>query len=118
MKKYFSLSTIFFLLLISFNVNAQKMESGHFFVGPEVSGYNLDKGNGDRIVTVEVKFKKPFENKPNIVFTVTQVEADKNTNLRYTVESSFISQDGFLIKVKTWSDCKIYGLGGFWIAHE
>ncbi len=118
MKKYFSFLTIIFILLISFTSNAQKMESGSFFVGPEISGYNLDKGNGDRIVTVEIKFKKPFENKPNVIFSVAQVDADKNTNLRYTVESSFVSQEGFLIKVKTWSDCKIYGLGGYWIAYE
>ncbi|NPV11531.1 MAG: hypothetical protein HPY57_07055 [Ignavibacteria bacterium] len=49
---------------------------------------------------------------------VNQIDADKTTNLRYKVEATTVSRDGFALKITTWGDTKIFGIGGFWIAHQ
>jgi hypothetical protein len=67
---------------------------------------------------INVEFSKPFEKKPNVLVCVNQVDADKTTNLRYKVEATAISRDGFILKIITWGDTKIFGIGGFWIAHQ
>jgi hypothetical protein len=45
------------------------------------------------------------------------LDATTQTNIRYNVSPISISRDGFTIKVATWSDSKLYGIGGYWIAH-
>lgn len=81
-------------------------------------GFNLDKGNGERVVTISDDFPNPFEKKPIVMVGVNQIDADKTTNLRYKVEATTVSRDGFALKITTWSDTKIFRIGGFWIAHQ
>lgn len=107
------LITLFFFL----NASAQ-IQSGTWSVKEGQAGYNLHTNQGERAMTISIKFPSPFENKPKVALSVTQIDADKNANQRYNVEAISISRDGFTIKVRTWADSKVFSISGYWIAHE
>ncbi|MEP0859928.1 MAG: hypothetical protein HRF52_00650 [Ignavibacterium sp.] len=116
MKNLLSLTailTLFFLI----NTSAQ-VQSGTWSVKEGQAGYNLHTNQGERAMTISVRFPTPFENKPKVALSVTQIDADKNANQRYNVEAISISRDGFTIKIRTWSDSKVFSISGYWIAHE
>ncbi|MGQ9799991.1 MAG: H-type lectin domain-containing protein, partial [Ignavibacterium sp.] len=116
MKKLIAVLTLFVALTAM--VSAQsRVQSGTWSVNPSVAGYNMDKNTGERTVTINVEFPKPFDTKPTVFLSVTQLDADKDTNARYNVEAMSVSRDGFTIKVKTWADSKIYSISGYWLAH-
>ena len=107
--------SIFFLSL-TVSISAQTMQSSSWSVNQSLSGYSLDKNNGERTITLEVKFETPFTKKPQIVLSVTQIDSDQKTNQRYNVEAISISRDGFTIKVRTWADSKLFSISGYWFA--
>jgi hypothetical protein len=113
MKTVFSLLIIFGLFTA---LSAQQVESGKFSANSSMSGYTLHENEGERSYTMEVTFAQPFDKKPEVIVAVSLVDGSKETNLRYQVEANAVSRDGFLIKMRTWSDSKIYGLAGSWIA--
>ena len=92
--------------------------SGKYNANTNSSGYTLDKGSGDRTYTVEVSYPTGFDKKPTVVANVSTIDAEKTTNVRYSVEVTAVSRDGFIIKITTWGDSKIYGIGGSWIAYS
>jgi len=111
--------SVFFAVCLTFvSVFAQSgIQSGKFTANASTEGYTLNKNSGDRSVSIEIAFPKPCETKPVIVLSVTSIDADKSTNVRYSVEAVSVSRDGFTIKVSTWSDSKIHGVTGQWIAY-
>ena len=113
-------TTLFLLLTLGFATTlfAQQIQSGLFEASVSSEGYTLDKNSGDRIYTVEVRFEKPFETIPHVICGVNKMDADVKTNLRLDVTATAISRDGFVLRIKTWSESKLYGVGGCWIAHE
>lgn len=119
MKK--ALFTVLFLVLavgFSTSLYAQQIQSGIFDADYNTSGFTLHENSGDRIFTHEVRFEKPFETIPNVVLGINKLEADKDTNVRVDVTATAVSRDGFVIRMKTWSDTKIIVVGGSWIAHS
>ncbi len=113
------LNILFLSLILITAVNAQtKTQSGSWSVNQSVSGFELDKNEGERSVTIEIKFEKPFISKPQIFLTTTQVDASKEVNLRYNIKTISISRDGFTIKVSTWADSKIFSMSGYWLANK
>ena len=117
MKKL-SFVILFFVIFCAFGSLAysQEMQIAVFSYASGVEGYTLDKGSGERTLTVEITFPKPFEVKPDVFLTLNTVDADKSANLRLTMKAISISRDGFSIQVKTWGDSKINSVGGNWIA--
>lgn len=117
MKK--SVVLVFAILFFGFAalVSAQTVQSGSWSITPATPGYSLDKSTGERTMTVDIDFDSPFDSKPNVVLSVTQIDSDKEFNQRYNVEAISISRDGFTLKIRTWADSKIFSLSGFWLAH-
>ncbi len=113
------LTSLFVLLIISSGtILAQtQIQSGKFSANKSVQGYTLDQNVGDRSMTMEVTFVKPFDKKPNITLSVIMIDAETKSNIRYNVEAASISRDGFTIKLSTWSDTKILGIAGNWMAY-
>lgn len=109
------LLVVIFLLLTA-SVFAQQVQTGTYRFDRNLSDYTLDKNDGDRVVQMEVSFPKPFEVKPEVLVSVNFIDGDKATNLRYEVKTLSVSRDGFLVQVKTWSDTKIFAIGGGWMA--
>lgn len=118
MKKFFALTTVIFFVALSTSLFAQsQVESGKFSANTSSQNYTLDKNSGDRSYTIEITFPKPFETKPNVVLAVSQLDAATSTNIRYNVEAVSVSRDNFTVKISTWSDSKILGISGTWLAH-
>ena len=117
MKRYGSVIAVAVVLLFGMTAFAQTtVESGKFSLNQSTPEYNLHQNTGERTLTIEVKFTKKFETKPEILLGVNAIDADNKTNLRYQVEVSFVSNEGFLLKVKTWADSKVYAISGSWMA--
>lgn len=118
MKKVTILAVTIIIVTLTSLVSAQTVvQSGRWGTSVDVSGYNLNANSGDRTMTIEVNFKNPFDVKPEIILSVTRIDAGNNTNQRYNVEVMSVSRDGFTIKVNTWSDSKIFSISGYWLAH-
>ncbi len=119
MKNFF-LTALFALLFFGSNaLFAQaQIQTGKFSANSSVQGYTLDQNSGDRSMTISITFAKSFEKKPQVTLSVIMLDADTKSNIRYNVEASSVSRDGFTIKISTWSDTKILGIAGNWMAHS
>ncbi|MEM6738235.1 MAG: H-type lectin domain-containing protein [Bacteroidota bacterium] len=118
MKSFIKLGLWSLFLIISLSNHAQEIQSGIFKLNRDVREFNLSENEGPRGFGYEIKFKTPFEEKPEIMLSVTSVDANTRVGIRYRVETGFVTNEGFLIKVGTWGDSKIYALEGQWIAIE
>lgn len=112
-----SLFVLVFILGSSYSFSQTHIQSGTFILNTETEGYSLNKLTGDRSVIKEITFDKPFDKKPKVVISVTSLDSDTKTNIRYRIEAISISRDGFTVKLSTWSDSKIFALNGNWIAY-
>ncbi len=118
MKKLISaVFIVLFLSLPTSTFSQSKFVTGKYTANTNNSGFTLDKNTGPRTYSMEVNFLNPFESRPEVIVTVSILDADKATNVRYNVEATAISRDGFTIKITTWDDSKIFGIGGNWIAY-
>lgn len=116
MKQLSVLAAFVFFAAFTSIATAQ-IQSGSWATQAGEASYNLNSNTGDRAVTIEVNFDKPFDVKPKVILSVTQLDADKAFNPRYNVEVLSVSRDGFTIKVRTWADSKIFGISGYWLAY-
>ncbi len=118
MKNLFFISSLLLVFgLTTLSFAQAQVESGKWGVNTSNTGYTLDGNEGDRSMTIDVSFDVPFDEKPDIILGVTMMDATTQTNTRYNVSPMSVSRDGFTVKVATWSNSKIYGIGGYWIAH-
>ena len=117
MKKL-SVVLFFFVLFCALGSLAysQEMQIVPFNFAAGSEGFSLDKGSGDRTLSVEITFPKPFDVKPDVVLSLNSIDADKGANLRIAMKAISISRDGFTIQIKTWGDTKINSVGGYWMA--
>lgn len=115
MKKLYLIS--FLLLFIGFASAQTLVQSGQWTVSSASDKYSLDSNQGERTMTLDVDFDRPFETKPDVFLSVTLGDLSNATNARFTVEAMSVSRDGFTIKVRTWADSKIFSIGGYWLAH-
>lgn len=116
MKKLLVLAVVLFFVAFSTVISAQT-QSGQWTTKAGDSGYNLDTNTGERSMTIEVNFKNPYDVKPKVMISVTQIDADKGFNTRYNVEVLSVSRDGFTVKIRTWADSKVYSISGYWLAY-
>jgi hypothetical protein len=116
MRKLSVLAVVLFVVAFSVLASAQT-QSGQWSSTASDPGFTLDKNTGERTVTIEVDFKSPYEAKPKVMISVTHVDTDKGFNTRYNVEVISVSRDGFTVKIRTWSDSKVFGISGYWLAY-
>lgn len=116
MKHISILSVILFFVAFTAITSAQT-QSGQWISKSGDAAYNLDANTGERSTTLEVNFPIPYEVKPKVIVSVSQIDSDKQFNTRFNVEVLSVSRDGFTVKVKTWADSKIYSIGGYWLAY-
>ena len=118
MKIFHTPIFLFLFIILAGYLSAQNMQSSSWSVNQSLAGYSLDTNSGERTMTIDIDFETPFKEKPQIFLSVAQIDADKESNLRYNVEAISISRDGFTIKVRTWSDSKLFSISGYWVATE
>jgi len=131
MKK--SLAVLFFLftLFLTSTSNAQ-VQGGTFFVDKGTKNFTLNDNEGKREVFLEISFSKPFANKPTVLTSLSllditgekydiqpnQNKTIENNGLKFVVEASGVSRDGFVLKISVWGKTKINAVGGNWFAFE
>lgn len=116
MRRLSVLTAVLFFIVFAVMVSAQT-QSGQWLSKAGDKDYSLDSNSGERSTTLEVNFPKPYDIKPKVVVTVSQLDSDKGFNSRYNVEVLSVSRDGFTVKIKTWADSKVYSIGGYWLAY-
>ncbi|MBN1300949.1 MAG: H-type lectin domain-containing protein [Melioribacteraceae bacterium] len=118
MKKLSFLLTLITVIFLFSTVNAQTIQTGKYEANYQAKGYSLNEGSGRRVHTIEVRFEKPFETTPEVIVTVTYLNADTKdgVRVRYEVGAKAISRDGFIIELATWDDSKVHGIRGDWLA--
>jgi hypothetical protein len=118
MKKMLFLITVLLAFgLVTTALGQTKVLSGKWSASDYTEGYTLAEHEGDRSVTISVNFLDPFENKPDVILGVIQLDATSESNVRYKVEALSVSRDAMTIKISTWAETKIYGIAGYWMAH-
>jgi hypothetical protein len=117
-KKLIYVPLIVALMGLAFSAFAQtQVQSGTWNANTNTEGYTLAENQGDRSVLVSVEFPEPFEVKPDVIVGITLLDATSETNVRYKVEVFSVSRDAMTLRISTWSDTKIFGINGFWMAH-
>ena len=116
MKK---LLLIFVIVIITSGVDFGQTQvlSGNWGASSDSKTYTLNQNTGERSITVEINFLKPFKVKPEVLVGLSSIDVDKSTAVRYSVKAISVSRDGFTVEVKTWGDTKINSITGFWLAH-
>lgn len=115
------MKTNLFLLVVLFaslfvSTSLSQSYIGTWQAKENIGSYNLHQGSGERMTTYSVKFPQPFAKVPEILLSVTQVDASSKTNVRYNVEVMHVDTDGFKIKIRTWADTQLFSISGFWFA--
>jgi hypothetical protein len=112
---------VLFLVIVTSSLAVVPAQStfltGKYTANLNSSNYTLDKNSGPRTYLVEINFLNPFESRPEVIVTVSSLDSDNGANLRFNVEATAISRDGFTVKITTWGDSKLFGIGGNWIAY-
>jgi hypothetical protein len=106
-----------FLMVSAVAFSQSQVLSGTWAASTDTKSYTLNANTGDRLITIQVNFLKPFESKPDVVVGISSIDVDKGTATKYAVKPISVSRDGFTVEVKTWGDTKIYSVTGFWVAH-
>ncbi|MFA7421805.1 MAG: H-type lectin domain-containing protein [Melioribacteraceae bacterium] len=116
MKKAF-LSIVVLLFAYSISFAQVQVQSGNFFYTKDSQNYTLHANQGKRIVEYEINFTKPFDKKPKVIIMPSLLDAEKATQVRYSIRASGVSRDGFVLIAEVWGDTQLASIGGFWLAH-
>ena len=95
---------------------AQTVQHGEFKLTIESEGWTLHQGEGTRTFQYIVTFDRPYESAPTMTYGVTGLDAGIEKNIRYTVKVEKVTITGFVIRITTWADSRIYGIYGNWLA--
>ena len=117
-KLSFTLALSVILLVAASVSNAQmKVQTGVWNADKNISNYMLASGGDmERTLSLNISFPKPFNSKPEVIFSVTRYDGDANINTRYDLKAVSVHKGGFTLEVKTWGGSKINLIGGTWMA--
>ncbi|MEG3663263.1 H-type lectin domain-containing protein [Celeribacter halophilus] len=73
-------------------------------------------GEGDRLVSANITFTKPFKEPPAVTLGVSGIDAERDHNLRFWIHARNVTEKGFTIEFSTWYDTHIARAGVSWQA--
>ncbi|WP_371168251.1 H-type lectin domain-containing protein [Aliiroseovarius sp. 2305UL8-7] len=73
-------------------------------------------GNGPRKLSKDVAFAEPFIASPSVHVSVSMWDLDKRTNARADIAAENITEKGFQIVFRTWSDTRVARVRVDWLA--
>lgn len=79
-------------------------------------GLPMWTGSGDRSVTVDIIFIRPFKESPEIMVAITGMDCDHTINQRYWLKATNIRTTGFTLEFSSWGDTRISRAGATWQA--
>ncbi len=65
------------------------------------------RGSGPRQSRAEVVFAKPYARPPHVQVSMSMWDISNNTNIRADVQAEDITETGFTIVFRTWSDTQV-----------
>ncbi|MGH2343033.1 H-type lectin domain-containing protein [Segnochrobactraceae bacterium EtOH-i3] len=80
------------------------------------AGWALGSGTGVRKITRSINFDPPFTGQPDVLLSLTMLDADRGANTRILLYPSSISAHHFDLVVQTWADTHICGVQVQWFA--
>lgn len=94
-----------------------KLQSGTVNNGYSETAWKLDEGSGERVFTRAVTFESKFANPPKVVIGLSGLDVNATKNNRVVVTAKNITDSGFQVEYKTWSDTILYGVWADWLAY-
>lgn len=79
-------------------------------------GLPMWTGEGDRSLHIPVLFQRAFSQAPNVTVGLSGIDAAHDQNLRFAMNATEITTDGFVIEIKTWGDTHIARASAAWQA--
>lgn len=73
-------------------------------------------GSGPRESRQSVVFDEPFAAAPSVMVTISMWDADRRTNLRADLTAEQVTETGFDLVFRTWSDTRIARIRADWTA--
>ena len=108
-------ANIFVILLIS-AIALARVEVGTFEKIYYKTGNKMETGTGDRKDVVDVNFTSTYDNPPKVSYSVTRLDIDQGTAVRYVVTIGNITTTGFQTTIGTWADTRVFSIAIAWIA--
>ncbi|KAF8455613.1 hypothetical protein BDZ91DRAFT_746404 [Kalaharituber pfeilii] len=75
----------------------------------------LTNAGGPKLIPIQ--FSQPFVRNAKVVLFINGMHFDKNYNRRINVEVVDATEKGFTLKLSTWEDTIVLGLGVTWVAY-
>jgi hypothetical protein len=95
------------------------MQVGVFQFQPQLTGWNLNSGTGQRSFrSPDINFQPPFPGTPQILLALSGIDSEHTANLRITVHPDDIEPEEFNIVVNTWDDTLIHSVNVTWLAFD
>ena len=99
------------------NCNCPLILSGTKGKGYWTTGHTLEAGPpGYRYDLVQVTFSRRFCKVPHVALSLRGFDTEHKINQRLVVTAETITTTGFIIRVATWADTKIYGVETGYVA--
>ena len=115
---YIIVGLLFVAHMMSPSSAAQSTQKGDFVADGNNEGWSLGAGTGSRTHIIFVKFTKPFDAPPVVMLSLTGHSSisGKDGQINLGIATDKVTNEGFVIKVSTWGDTKVYAVYGSWIA--
>lgn len=81
------------------------------------SGHAMITKKGYRYVAAYVKYNLKYTKTPSVLSSLNYVDSSSSRNLRIHCYASHVSKNGFLMRIITWSDSRIYGAICGYVVH-
>ena len=96
------------------------IESGKIFPSkkttPSWSLHYDDKGT--KVHTEKINFNKRFDSTPTVFVALSAQDVESSADLRLSVTTSNIDQNGFSLNFTRWHDTAVWGSCASWIAWD
>ena len=80
------------------------------------TGGDMWSGEGPRERRVDVTFAEPFRSMPTVHLSLQMFDMDHKHNQRFDLDADQITEEGFSIVFRTWSDTRIARARASWMA--
>jgi len=96
--------------------SSDKIECGSFNKTFWNTGHPFENGNGDREFNTLVPFKSAFKSPPHVALAISGIDSSGDSNHRILVYPKEVTNEGFIIELKTWGDSTIFMITVNWFA--
>jgi hypothetical protein len=97
-------------------VQGTMLHSGRLAFNRKLKGYDLDEGSQERSIVQSVKYPVKFNTTPNVVIGFCLVDHLNDADCRMKIKAENVTNQGFDVKLTTWSDSHVWSSSVCWIA--